>query len=103
GRVLEAADVGAGHSRVVVAGRRGDQHGEKAAEQDLSLDGAEAAGGAGDRDRVDVDEERGSGRDPNRDQGDPVAQVGGPEPLQATPGSGTRRRAGERGTPAPWG
>ncbi len=53
---------------VVDAGGAGDEDGEQAADQDLRLDRAEAAGGTADGDRVDVDQERGSGRDADRDQ-----------------------------------
>ena len=45
----------AGDAGVVDADAAGDQHGEQAADEDLRLDRAEAAGGAADRDRVDVD------------------------------------------------
>ena len=48
---------------VVEADRGGDQQRDQAADEDLRLDRAEAAGRAADRDRVDVDDERGADRD----------------------------------------
>ncbi len=84
GGVLEPADVGrrrGGRSRC--RSPAAITTASSAAEQDLPFDAAETAGGAADRDRVDVDEERGARpRSPTAISGDPVAQVGGPEPLQ---------------------
>ena len=70
--------------------------GDQAADEDLPFDRAEAAGGAADRDRVDVDRRATVPTAiADRDQGDPAAEVGGPAAAASVPtrGSGSRRRA----------
>ena len=73
-RLLQPADAPRGDAGEIDADEERGDDGEDAADQDLGFDRAVAAGGAPDRDRVDVYDEHGRDGDRNRGDRDPVAQ-----------------------------